>query len=50
MLARGDDSGLRRYRRYVLEEFKSYAEARAKYYREEQRWPASEFWLRRHTT
>ncbi len=50
LLTRGDDSGLRRYRRYVLEEFKSYAEARAKYYREERRWPASEFWLRRHTT
>ena len=31
-----------------LDEFKSYAETRAKYYREEQRWPASEFWRRRH--
>jgi flavin-dependent dehydrogenase len=43
-----DESGLLRYRRYVSEEFKSYCEARAKYYREEQRWPRSEFWRRRH--
>ena len=50
LLTRDDDSGLRRYRRYVLEEFKSYTEVRAKYYREEQRWPASEFWRRRHAT
>jgi flavin-dependent dehydrogenase len=48
LLARGDDSGLRRYRRFVREEFRSYAGVRTKYYREEQRWPASEFWLRRH--
>ena len=47
-LTRDDESGLHRYRRYVLDEFKSYAETRAKYYREEQRWPASEFWRRRH--
>jgi hypothetical protein len=43
LLTQGDDTGLRRYRRYVMEEFKSYIEVRAKYYREEQRWPASEF-------
>ena len=48
LLTRDDDSGLDRYRRYVLEEFRSYAEVRTKYYREEQRWPASEFWRRRH--
>jgi flavin-dependent dehydrogenase len=48
LLAGGDDAGLRRYRRYVMEEFQSYIEVRAKYYREEQRWPASEFWRRRH--
>lgn len=48
LLIRDDDSGLRRYRRYVLEEFKSYAETRTKYYLQEQRWPASEFWRRRH--
>jgi flavin-dependent dehydrogenase len=47
LLTREDDSGLRRYRRYVLEEFKSYMEVRAKYYSEEQRWPAGEFWRRR---
>jgi flavin-dependent dehydrogenase len=49
LLIRYDDSGLGRYRRYVLEEFKSYTATRLKYYREEQRWPSSEFWRRRHT-
>jgi hypothetical protein len=34
----------------VTEEFKSYNQARKKYYQEEQRWPASEFWRRRHET
>jgi flavin-dependent dehydrogenase len=48
LFERDDGSGLDRYRRYVLEEFKSYAEVRTKYYREEQRWPQSEFWRRRH--
>jgi flavin-dependent dehydrogenase len=48
LLTRDDESGIDRYRRYVLEEFGSYAEVRAKYYREEQRWPESEFWRRRH--
>jgi flavin-dependent dehydrogenase len=48
-LLRDDDSDLRRYRRYVSEEFRSYCEVRTKYYREEQRWPTSEFWLRRHS-
>lgn len=47
-LSRADDAGLRRYDRFVNEEFKSYSAARAKYYREEQRWPDSEFWARRH--
>jgi len=47
-LLRDDDSDLRRYRRYVTEEFKSYCEVRTKYYREEQRWPNSKFWRRRH--
>jgi flavin-dependent dehydrogenase len=46
-LERGDDTGLKRYGRYVSEEFKSYTEIREKYYREEQRWPESEFWRRR---
>jgi flavin-dependent dehydrogenase len=48
LLTREDNSGLERYRRYVSEEFESYAEVRTKYYREEQRWPLSEFWRRRH--
>jgi len=47
LLERGDRDGLKRYGRYVAEEFESYAETRRKYYREEQRWPASEFWRRR---
>lgn len=50
LLTRGDDSGLLRYSRYVQDEFKSYSEVRAKYYREEQRWSSSEFWRRRHAT
>ena len=50
LLMRGDDSGLLRYSRYVRDEFKSYSEVRAKYYREEQRWSSSEFWRRRHAT
>jgi flavin-dependent dehydrogenase len=47
LLERGDQNGLKRYSRYVCEEFKSYSEIRQKYYREEKRWPASEFWQRR---
>jgi flavin-dependent dehydrogenase len=47
LLVRGDRDGLKRYGRYVAEEFESYVETRKKYYREEQRWPASEFWRRR---
>jgi flavin-dependent dehydrogenase len=50
LLERGDHDGLKRYSRYVCEEFKSYSEIRQKYYREEKRWPASEFWLRRQGT
>ena len=46
-LTRSDDAGLRRYCRYVAKEFESYCETRAKYYSQEQRWPTSEFWLRR---
>jgi flavin-dependent dehydrogenase len=48
LLLRGDESGLRRYQRYVTEEFRSYTQTRLKYYRQEQRWPNSEFWRRRH--
>jgi len=48
LLLRKDNSGLRRYQRFVTEEFKSYTQTRLKYYRQEQRWPNSEFWRRRH--
>lgn len=47
-LLQHDASGLERYCRYVLEEFENYSEVRTKYYCEEQRWPTSEFWRRRH--
>jgi flavin-dependent dehydrogenase len=47
LLEQGDRDGLKRYGRYVEEEFESYAATRTKYYREEQRWPQSEFWRRR---
>lgn len=47
LLTRNDVSGLERYRRFVLQEFDGYIEMRKKYYCEEHRWPASEFWLRR---
>src|SRR5260370_28303680 len=50
LVTREDESGLGRYRRYVLEEFRGYAEVRTKYYREEQRWPSREFWRRRQAT
>lgn len=48
LLLRHDESGIERYRRFVFDEFKTYVEVRAKYYRKEQRWPESKFWLRRH--
>lgn len=48
LLQRGDQDGLRKYSRYVFEEFASYTQTRRKYYQDEQRWPTSEFWLRRH--
>ena len=49
-LVQGDESGLQRYCRYVAEEFRSYLEVRTKYYCQEQRWPASRFWRRRHAS
>jgi flavin-dependent dehydrogenase len=48
ILLRGDHAALRRYQRSVTEEFRSYLQTRLKYYRQEQRWPNSEFWRRRH--
>jgi flavin-dependent dehydrogenase len=47
LLRDGDRKGLKKYSRYVFEEFASYIRTRRKYYQEEQRWPASEFWRRR---
>jgi flavin-dependent dehydrogenase len=47
LLAKGDDRGLERYRRYVEDEFEGYTRVRARYYAEERRWPESEFWRRR---
>jgi flavin-dependent dehydrogenase len=46
-LVQGDKSGLQRYGRFVAEEFRNYSEVRTKYYCQEQRWPASQFWRRR---
>jgi 2-polyprenyl-6-methoxyphenol hydroxylase-like FAD-dependent oxidoreductase len=47
LLAKGDASGLARYRRFVRDEFAGYLQVRSRYYREERRWPDSEFWRRR---
>lgn len=47
LLTKGDDRGLRRYRRFLEEEFASYLQMRARCYAEERRWPESEFWRRR---
>jgi flavin-dependent dehydrogenase len=48
LLARGDDTGLVRYRAFIRREFDGYLASRARYYADEQRWPAHEFWRRRH--
>jgi flavin-dependent dehydrogenase len=48
LLVRSDPTGLRRYQHYITEEFRSYTQTRAKYYGQEQRWPQSPFWRRRH--
>jgi len=50
LLAKGDDTGIRRYRRFVDSEFQGYLRTRAKYYADERRWPESEFWRRRHAS
>ncbi len=47
-LSRGDAAGLERYRRYITREAMAHRRAQAKYYREERRWPQSQFWSRRH--
>ena len=48
LLVRNDPTGLRRYQHYITEEFRSYTQTRSKYYAQEQRWPNSPFWRRRH--
>jgi hypothetical protein len=48
LLASGDELGMRRYDHFIREEFAGYLRARARYYAEERRWPAREFWRRRH--
>jgi flavin-dependent dehydrogenase len=47
LLAKGDDTGMRRYRLFVQREFDGYLRSRARYYAEEARWPESAFWRRR---
>jgi flavin-dependent dehydrogenase len=47
-LVHGDRAGFDRYSRRVRDEFDAYLETRAKYYAQEQRWPDSPFWARRH--
>lgn len=47
-LLKARDMELERYQSYVAEEFRGYLRMRARYYREERRWPHSEFWRRRH--
>ena len=47
LLTKDDDRGLRRYRRFLHEEFASYLQMRSRCYAEERRWPESEFWQRR---
>jgi len=49
-LTHADAAGLRRYRRYIRQEFNRYLETRAQYYGAEQRWPSREFWRRRQAT
>jgi flavin-dependent dehydrogenase len=50
LLARNDARGIDRYRAFIEQEFASYLAARARFYAEEQRWAASEFWRRRQLT
>ncbi|HET6762826.1 MAG TPA: FAD-dependent oxidoreductase [Longimicrobiaceae bacterium] len=47
LLAKGDDAGIRRYERFVAQEFAAFETTRARYYGEERRWPGSKFWRRR---
>ena len=47
-LERGDSDGLRRYGAFVRSEFAAYRTTLDDYYAQEQRWPDSVFWQRRH--
>jgi flavin-dependent dehydrogenase len=47
LLAGGGDAGMRRYAQLIEREFTAYERTRGRYYAEERRWPASEFWRRR---
>lgn len=46
-LRRGDDSGLRRYRKLVATELSAYRQTLRDYYALERRWPDRPFWQRR---
>jgi flavin-dependent dehydrogenase len=48
LLTLGDERGMRRYDHFIRQEFAGYLRARSRYYAEERRWPAREFWRRRH--
>lgn len=47
-LRRSDAAGLARYEKFVGREFASYRRTHAQYCAEENRWPNSNFWQRRH--
>ena len=47
-LERDDSDGLRRYGAFVRSEFAAYRKTLDEYYAQEQRWPDSVFWQRRH--
>jgi hypothetical protein len=48
LLTSGDERGMRRYDHFIRQEFAAYLRARSCYYAQERRWPAREFWRRRH--
>jgi flavin-dependent dehydrogenase len=45
---RGESGGLDRYQHEVVREFDAYRAIKTTFYRQEQRWPDSPFWKRRH--
>jgi len=47
-LQRSDANGLPRYEKFVRREFAGYRRVHAQYCAEENRWPESDFWKRRH--